>query len=266
MDVSNTGFAELIDQDPDHFHSGPLEETSCSGEFFSNNNQELWDALNTFKSSDADHIYLTSNLGDWNRHSLPEACRIFGGAFFQFNKTVTNHSDPYTENGPFEVVHIRTGDIYMSRGDQHPKGIIDVSAANKKLQRIIEDSILIESKSPIIIMSDSVELKQHLAQRYGFKVLPHAAEHAAYGGTLETCIDLQILKRSSHNYGINIRHIWWSGFTHYTSLIFNIPSTYYRLPYLYKESISSSGEFSIPFYQRLTWKTKRMMNRPGYSP
>lgn len=118
MDVSNTGFAELIDQDPDHFHSGPLEETSCSGEFFSNNNQELWDALNTFKSSDADHIYPTSNLGDWNRHSLPEACRIFGGAFFQFNKTVTNHSDPYTENGPFEVVHIRTGDIYMSRGDQ----------------------------------------------------------------------------------------------------------------------------------------------------
>jgi len=71
-------------------------------------------------------------------------------------------------------------------------------------------------------MSDSVELKQHLAQRYGFKVLPHAAEHAAYGGTLETCIDLQILKRSSHNDGINLRHIWWPGFNHYTSLIFNI--------------------------------------------
>jgi hypothetical protein len=141
-------------------------------------------------------------------HPALQSASTFGSAFFQFNKTVTSHSDPYTENGPFEVIHIRTGDIYMSRGDQHPKGAIDVSAATKKLQRIIEDSILIESKSPIIIMSDSAELKQHLAQRYGFKVLPHAAEHAAYGGTLETCIDLQILKRSSHNYGVNIRHIW----------------------------------------------------------
>jgi hypothetical protein len=50
------------------------------------------------------------------------------------------------------------------------------------------------------------------------------------------------LKNSRFNYHINAWVGWWSGFSHYTSLIFNIPSMNFRAPKFAREQITASGE------------------------
>ena len=38
-------------------------------------------------------------------------------------------------------------------------------------------------------------------------------------------LDVELLKRANHIYHINLWQTWWSGFSHYTSLIFDVPET-----------------------------------------
>ena len=75
-------------------------------------------------------------------------------------------------------------------------------------------------------------------------MLPHRSQHGAFGTVLPVAMDLCMLKRSRFNYHINVWSDWWSGFSHYTSMIFKIPSMNFREPRYAKEEITAQGQLT----------------------
>ena len=108
------------------------------------------------------------------------------------------------------------------------------------------------ARAPMVVTSDCHELKLELARRYGMIALPHRSQHGAFGNALPVAIDLNMLKNSRFNYHINCRADWWSGFSHYTSMIFRVPSMNFRSPHFAKEEITAQGQLVAP---RRWWPT-----------
>ena len=133
---------------------------------------------------------------------------------------------------------IRCGDNFYSNQNDLLINNLD------NLFKIIETEIIPNSKHPLIITSDCYELKVMLAEKYKFIYLGHRSEHGAFGGANSVVKDLEILKRSKFNYHINNWATWWSGFSHYTSLIFDIPSMNFRTPLFEKEIINHLNTIS----------------------
>ena len=55
------------------------------------------------------------------------------------------------------------------------------------------------------------------------RYLDNLPQHGGFGNVEPVVRDLDLLKHSCFNYHINAWQTWWSGFSHYTSLIFEIP-------------------------------------------
>ena len=89
-----------------------------------------------------------------------------------------------------------------------------------------------------------------LAERHRLTVLEHEPGHGARGDERAVALDLCLLKGSRHNVHINAWADWWSGFSHYTSMIFQIPSTNFRSPRFAREAITADGELTGPGWWR----------------
>jgi len=266
VDISQTDFFPLVDFDPSFFHVGDREKIANAEEFFSNH-EELLARIDRFLNSREEELYLCTNLGAWDRLSLPGKTRDFMRKLYRFTSAVTLPCEEVIAGRSYEVLSIRTGDKFMGQG----KGQDGVRVDLKKLvlQRI-EDEIIPRARSPIVITSDSYELKCELAERYGFIVFPHAPQHGGFGNALPVAIDANLLKNSTFNHHINAWQSWWSGFSHYTSLIFLIPSANFRAPLFVREEVTTTGRlrvtlagrlesFWIPFRRRLVFHVKRLL-------
>lgn len=244
FDVSQTGFADLIHQDDTCFHSGDLTRVTAASEHFEDD-AALFQEIAAFRESAAAELYVCSNMGAWDRLTLPSATRQFAGRFYRFTDPI-DHAISAAAPGPeYAVLSVRCGDHVF--GDSSGTLPADVE---HQVSTIIETQILPELRWPLVVTSDSLALKRRLAQRYRLTVLDHEPGHGARGDERAVALDLRLLKASRHNYHVNAWADWWSGFSHYTSRIFEIPSTNFRSPRFAREEITAEGRLLRPRWWR----------------
>ena len=242
IDVSQTGFVSLIEQDNSIFHVGEEERIAQAEEFFVDH-VALRNRLLAFLHSNESELYICTNVGAWNRLTLPEVTREYIKKFYRFNDEVERLNAQGLQKTEYEVLSVRCGDRFYS-DDARLCSNPTVNTHNDVLpliRSIIEKHILPRAQLPLVITSDGHELKCELAERYGMLMLPHRSQHGAFGNTLPVAMDMCMLKNSKFNYHINSWATWWSGFSHYTSIIFQIPSMNFRDPHFAKEEISAEG-------------------------
>jgi hypothetical protein len=237
IDVSQTEYADLIEQDESVFQTGEAKCIASAEEYFENEEHlALNDRLMSFLHSNETELYVSTNLGAWDRTTLPQSTREFIGRFYRFNDEVERMTAQSLRTAEYEVLSVRCGDEFF--GESNAKLQNDVW---RLIFSIIERHVLARAQSPVVVTSDCHELKVELARRYGMLTLPHRSRHGAFGGVLPVAMDTCMLKNSRFNYHINCFADWWSGFSHYTSMIFTIPSMNFRAPRFAKEEITAQG-------------------------
>lgn len=239
IDLSQSEFAKYIVSNPDILFVGDPQQIIDAPTYFVDH-AALQERLKDFIDSDEQELYLSTNVGDWNRTLLPSPVKEFARQFYQFDPAIEHEVASAIGVKDYAVLSIRCGDHFFQQGKEYP-----LSEIPQKLTEIIENSILKQCPIPILVTSDHYELKVMLAKKYGFLMLDHKSEHGAYGNVLPVIKDLCALKNSSRNYYINTWTTWWSGFSHYTSIIFDIPSVNFRHPEYVPEHISENGTLTI---------------------
>ncbi len=236
IDVSQTEFADLIEQDPSIFHVGEESRIACAEEFF-DDHTVLQNRLVSFQNSNETELYVCTNLGNWNRLTLPESTRKFIQKVYLFTDDVERMMTQSLQKTDYEVLSLRCGDHFYTETTTS-KVRNDII---KVIYSTIEQHVLPHAKFPVVVTSDCYELKCEIAKRYGMLMLPHQSQHGAFGNVLPVAIDMCMLKNSRFNYHINSWATWWSGFSHYTSIIFNIPSMNFRAPHFTREEVTAEG-------------------------
>ena len=233
IDISQSDFKNHIIHSDSIFSVNDMISVNHANEYFTDH-QALISDLDSFLRGHSDAFFISTNMGQWNRLELPAATRKFMVDFFNFNESVTKYSACHIPIDSYEVLSIRCGDRFYGQTEL----IVD-SILKKHLFTIIENSILPNLKHPLVLTSDSFLLKKELADKYGFLILPHHSEHGAFNSSsYPVCVDMNLLKNSSFNYHVNLWANWWSGFSHYTSMIFSIPSMNFCAPHFSCEALN----------------------------
>ena len=240
IDMSQSGFSEQLITDPFISSTADSANVALAEEYFEDHGA-LLGRIQTFVQSDQPNLYVSTNLGAWNRTTLPPATISFMRRLLQFTPQVASSvlaSLPVTN---YEVVSFRCGDAFYSGGETPSH-----THLMRRAEQFLENIILPRIRHPLVLTSDSYELKCALAERYGLLYLPHRSEHGAFNQTtLPVALDLYLLSRSKYNYHVNLWAAWWSGFSHYTSVIFSIPSLNMRAPEFRVEEISADGKLTL---------------------
>jgi hypothetical protein len=231
IDVSQTEFAGLIEQDPAMFYTGDPAAIAAAGEHFEDDAPFERD-LAALLQSNGGVLHVCSNMGAWNRVQLPDRTRHFMMRFYRFVPAIENAVTEATAGRDYRVVTIRCGDRFFD----DPDAAVDPDT-EQRISRIIESEILGAESTPLFVTSDSHQLRVLLRERYGLLTLPRRSQHGAFGHAEAVAADLCLLKRSRFNYHINAWTDWWSGFSHYTSMIFRIPSSNFRSPRFEREDV-----------------------------
>lgn len=220
VDISQTEFADLIEPNPALFLASNPEQVRDAFEF-SGNVMGMGIHLDRFMEDDRQELHLNTNLGHWKRPALPDSVKHFVRPFYEFTDGIS--ARPELALDRYCVLSIRCGDTFFG-------SMKSVETRTRKfVSRIIERNIRPQTSLPIIVMSDSLTLKRELARDAGFIASSDAAAHGSAGGALAVVKDLDLLAHSQTNYHINAWAPWWSGFSHYTSLIMDVPSVnFYR--------------------------------------
>jgi hypothetical protein len=235
IDISQTEFSNLIEFDESLFTTGEAEKLKTAEEYFTDH-VLLTKQVNDFIASNDEELFITTNLGNWNRLTLPRNVSNTIKKFYKFNNSIEEATSAAINKSDYEVLSIRCGDQFFNQIDNSiNKGTVEL------ICKIIENNIIPNLQYPLVVTSDSYALKNWLAEKYGFIVIPHQSQHGAFGNARPVAMDLCMLKNSKFNYHINSWATWWSGFSHYTSIIFNIPSMNFRAPDFIKEEISRNG-------------------------
>lgn len=240
LDLSQTEFSSFITPDPAVFQSGDPSRIAAAEEFFVQP-ERLLAPLADFLRGPGDEFYLCTNLGGWDRTRLPEPTRAFAKKFYAFTEPVVRATREFID-GEYVALSIRCGDkFYGATGE----------TADAELTRVvfplIEKEILPRAGGRrVVVMSDCFSLKRELVTRYGFRASPFVPQHGAFGNVLPVAVDLNVLKNSQANFHINAWQSWWSGFSHYTSLVFGIPSINFRAPLFFREEVTPAGELRLP--------------------
>jgi hypothetical protein len=128
----------------------------------------------------------------------------------------------------YRVIHVRAGDILSFKtdiGDVMPHTQNDII---KNLSVI--EKIKAQSNIPCLVMSDSFEIKQIIAERWGIKSTPSIPAHLTLetGNVLDTLVDFFILSRARAVYQFSVHH-WGSGFSDSVNWLYNVPVVRHRL-------------------------------------
>ena len=237
VDLTQSGFDQHFELDSAIAHQGEAVRVAQAEEYFEDH-AALIRRVQAFAQSNETTLYVCTNLGAWNRTTLPPETLAFMRRLLRFRPAIHAAVDAALPVNAYEVLSIRCGDAFYDAG-QTPSHLHFMDQA----QRLLETEILPRIRRPLVLTSDSFELKSALAQRYGLLYLPHRSQHGAFNGTtLPVAIDLCLLSRSHFNHHINLWATWWSGFSHYTSLVFAIPSLNLRAPDFQVEAVGAHGE------------------------
>lgn len=237
VDIGQTEFGSCIVDDPALFVRGDLQQVNNAEELLFH--KELSIArLDQFAQSDERQLFITTDLGLWNRQTLSESTRNFVKPFFRFHDWIEDDVRKAVPVPDYEVLSIRAGDFFWN----DPKTQM-LDQPKHEIFSMIEKSILPRSKYPLAVTTECFPLRIELMERYGFLGMMHHSQHGAMGNGHLVAKDLCLLKNSRCNYHINAWASWWSGFSHYTSLIHKIPSLNFRWPKYELETVTANGEF-----------------------
>lgn len=215
VDISGSLLDPHINYDDAMFIRGGDKQSTNAEEHFQDHAalvERLWE----FSRSGDDELYLSTNLGRWSRTNLPSDIAEFAKKFFSFRNSVTDPINSWLPDSDIRVLHVRCGDRFFHADRRLPR------LQRAALAKIIEDNIDLDGP-PVVVISDSVWLKTYLVRKYSFIKSPATPNHVTGSDVLSTLMDLEILKRSIATYHVSIWHQWWSGYSHYTSLIFDTP-------------------------------------------
>ncbi len=217
-DISATEFWNCVDKGSPIFASTSpslVKDAEELGDLHADLVLRIWEFMN----SDREEILLSTNIGEWNRRSLPQSTKRFARQFYQFCGNISDREELGLIEGAYSVLSIRAGDDFFGSTRLPPRRNTQLI-----LDKIASD-ILPVATEPIVVMSDSLALRDLVASRFKMLSTSTPSFHGAKGGARSVCRDLDLLAGSSHNFHINAWKGWWSGFSHYTSMIFDVPST-----------------------------------------
>lgn len=251
LDISRSDLSQWIRQDPALFCISSTETGSAEEYFDTPGHLRLISGLEQFKRGQAIEFPVSTNLGDWFCGCLTVQARSYIKPFYNFVPAVTDVCAALRGGGPYEVLSIRCGNRFFGNPDELP-----AENDRNRVIDLIEREILPTVKAPVVIMSDSLALKTELARRFGFRTSSLLPEHCGLDGAFSTCVDLDLLRHSMRNYHINLWAPWWSGFSHFTSLIFSIPSTNWRSPDFAREEVPVRDDnfHAMSLYAQMAWR------------
>ena len=239
IDVSRTGFARLLVQDPELFVAGDPERIAQAEEYFTDH-VAMRARLQAFLASDEAELYICTNAGAWNRTTLPDRTRAAMQGFYRFAPEVESALAQGLPVQDYEVLSIRCGDRFYG-ADGRPD-----DAIFRTLCALIENDVLPAAAHPVVITSDCHELKLDLARRYGLLMLSHRSRHGAFDDqVMPVAVDMCLLRHSRANHHINAWASWWSGFSHYTSILSGVGGLNFRAPHFACEAVSAQGRLAI---------------------
>jgi hypothetical protein len=233
VDMHQSGFSRYFQPDSTLVNTHPAQHVATAAEYFVDHDSLLRDLM-MFLQGNSHRLYMTTNLGAWNRPTLPPTTKLYMRRLLRFQPIMFKQITQLIALNDYNVISIRCGDGFYDRPNQSiPANYLTL------VLDLIQKQVLPIATQPIVITSDSFELKQFLARRFGFKVLPHRSEHGAFNDNIEpVALDLCLLAHSKFNFHINLWAAWWSGFSHFTSLIHDIPSVNFRAPLFIPEPIT----------------------------
>lgn len=237
VDVSCTGFGDLIVPDEAVLQSSGEARVAAAREYFeATDHVRLRADLDDFLRSGAPEFHLCTNVGDWNRLALPADSREFARRLYRFRDDVEQAAARPLPPAGYEVLSVRCGDRFFD-----DPGALPDAGAQRRIFALIERHVLPRARHPIVATSDSQAFKLELARRYGMTVLPHQPRHGAFGDVRAVAMELCVLKRARYLYHVNDWAKWWSGFSHYTGLVFGIPEMNFRAPFYDREEVTGGG-------------------------
>src|SRR5882724_20807 len=186
IDMSQTGFFDLIEFDKEVFQVGDPAKIASAQEYFINH-EALHKRFDEFVRSEESELYLCTNLGDWNRTTLPPEIRIFAQKFYRFRPSVHDTNREALGENPYAVLSIRAGDEFYGEKAS------DVGRELKaRLFALIEKRILQNTPYPLVVTSDSFQLKRELCDRFQLKMLTHVSQHGAHGNVEPVARDMDL--------------------------------------------------------------------------
>lgn len=232
VDLHQSGFHQYFTSAEDLVTADEAYQVANAAEYFVDH-EALLNNLGSFLRSNDRRLHVSTNLGAWDRRTLLPSTKEHLKGIFCFDPSMIKRIRQLIAVDDYDVISIRCGDgFYTSEGLTLPENYLAL------VEHLINDHIQSIAKFPIVITSDSFELKQFLIRRFGFNALPHRSEHGAFNENIEpVALDLCLLAHSKFNFHINLWASWWSGFSHYTSLIYDIPSVNFRAPHFLAEAI-----------------------------
>lgn len=232
IDISQSDFHNHIIQDDRLFSINDSEDIKNAAEYFTDHISLIND-INQFLNSFETTLFISTNYGNWSRVNLPLLTKDTMKMLYVFNDSICFDVSSNIPINEYEVLSIRCGDKFYG----NPESALEHSLTSK-IFNIIENFILPNLQSPLVVTSDSFHFKKLLSDKYGFLMLPHQSEHGAFNSSCyPVCMDMHLLKNSNYIYHINAWANWWSGFSHFTSQIFSIPSLNFRAPEFQSENV-----------------------------
>lgn len=240
IDISSSQLSTFINSDEELFSGEQKNKLNEAKEYFApeiKDHGNLVNDMNDFFFSDNQELYISTNVGAWERSSISTETKNFVGKFFNFRTGIEKKIWKLIGHNNYEVLNIRSG--YPQHGEISR---LDAIQKINILNRMVQEYILPRIKHPLVISSDSYEIKKVLAERFGFLMLPHNSTHDGFSdGGEPLAMDMLLIKNSKFNHHINLLNDRWSTFSHYLSIIHDIPSRYYQVPQLSGVNISTSG-------------------------
>ena len=239
IDLSRTGFAKFIEHDDALFHRGTADGVAEAEEFF-NDEVALRVRLNAFLASDERELYVSTNAGAWNRTTLPERTRAAMQGLYKFTPDIEAELAQGLPVQDYEVLSVRCGDRFYG-ADGRPDEV-----AFRAICALVEHDVLPSAAHPVVITSDCHELKLELAQRYGLLMLAHRSRHGAFDDQVRpVAVDMCLLRHSKANHHINAWAGWWSGFSHFTSMLAGTGGLNFRAPHFECEAVNPDGGLAV---------------------
>jgi hypothetical protein len=121
--------------------------------------------------------------------------------------------DTYTEG--YNILHIRSGDDTLINGNNN---------VNHNFYSIVESNLNLIQSLPVIVISDSIQIREELHNQYGFYISGYEVEHSGKADNdLEgTVIEFFLMSRSKTIFSLSV-YQWGSTFSTMASAIYNIP-------------------------------------------
>lgn len=136
--------------------------------------------------------------------------------------------DSITVQGDYEVIHIRSGDLFAFNtkiGDTTERSLPEL------LQRLVSiEQIKRSTNLPIVVISDSYQLKHEICNRFDIITTNTIPSHCALEETAikDTLVDYFVMTRAKRIHQFSV-YSWGSGFSDTINWVYGVPITTHKI-------------------------------------